>query len=343
MKEVGFLLLATTIFVGLYIHLGRYKKQNAVLHYASENTPKGFFEVSWIGFYAKAVCLIVSWALLSIAMIEPLEMHKESSLKAFAAAPVQEVIFVLDASASMNAEDASLSASKQTSRFYRAKEIIEQIVEKLAGVNVTLIAFSGAPELLVPPTQDYLYFRILLDGCRINEPEVTGSNFLALFDFLGKCYGSHNREKSKTIIFLTDGEDTSISDVDEITRKNIEESIYEKAKELSSMSWEVVAIGNQKGAVVPGLLYQGAPVVSYMNKPFLKRFAEEMGGHFFEEASDSLLSIVDAIDSRFVFDVVPQQLPHSSQSMTKRGFIPLLASFFFILIALFLPAGRKKR
>lgn len=323
----------------LYIALSIYKKRVFGKVYLSDNIPKGFYQHDTISFLTRAVCLIVSLALLLIALLAPHTKTMKSRLLGQLTA-VDEIVFLLDCSASMLATDTSTAKS----RFDRAKEIISQVVEEIGGINVSLIGFSGNADVIVAPSNDYLYFRILLDGARINEPGLTGSSFYALFEDLVKMAQDSPFVKSKLYVLLSDGEDTALLDLDAQAKKRGESQIVEKVRVLCEKDarLDVVGLGSPQGVRVPGVLDNGSAVTSRLQKPFLQEIAKAGSGKFFEENEVSLLSIVQNIIQASTIKSTPEKAA-TELVVTKEATTSLVASFIFILAALFLPQARRKR
>ena len=111
-----------------------------------------------------------------------------------------EVMFVLDVSRSMLAEDA------KPSRLERAKQQIGDMLEAMAGDRVGLVVFAGERVQLVPLTSHYQDFRQTLRDVGPENVDRGGSRLgdalqLAASGFLDQT-GDH-----KAVVVLTDGED----------------------------------------------------------------------------------------------------------------------------------------
>ncbi len=111
-----------------------------------------------------------------------------------------EVIFALDVSRSMLAEDTT------PNRLARAKQQIKDMVDEMAGDRVGLVVFAGDAKQAVPLTSHYDDFKRVLDsvgphsiprgGSRLGEALRKASD-----GFIGKTNGH------RTIVLFTDGED----------------------------------------------------------------------------------------------------------------------------------------
>lgn len=111
-----------------------------------------------------------------------------------------EVVFVLDVSRSMLAEDAS------PNRLARAKQQIKDMVDEMAGDRVGLVVFAGDARQQIPLTTHYDDFKQALDGVGPHNIRRGGSRLgdaieLASQSFLTKL-NAH-----KAMVIFTDGED----------------------------------------------------------------------------------------------------------------------------------------
>ena len=183
-----------------------------------------------------------------------------------------EVIFALDVSRSMLAEDAA------PNRLVRAKQQIKDILDEMAGDRVGLIAFAGEARQVVPLTSHYEDFRQALDtvgphsvrrgGSRLGDAMTAAAN-----GFLGKT------NDHKAIVVFTDGEDQESQPV-EVARK-----LFSK----QGIRIFTVGLGDiDRGARIPetdarqgGFVeYAGEQVWSKMNGKILEQIASEAGAAY---------------------------------------------------------------
>jgi Ca-activated chloride channel family protein len=183
-----------------------------------------------------------------------------------------EVMFVLDVSRSMLAEDAS------PNRLGRAKQQIKDIVDEMAGDRVGLIVFAGEPRQSVPMTSHYEDFKQTLDFVGPHTVRVGGSRLgdaltAAANGFLSKT------NNHKAIVVFTDGEDQE-SKPDEVAQK----MHAEKGIRIFT-----VGLGDiERGARIPEsndnrggfVQYEGQQVWSKMNGEILSRIATDTDGAY---------------------------------------------------------------
>jgi Ca-activated chloride channel family protein len=136
----------------------------------------------------------------------------------------RDIVFVLDVSRSMTAEDL------KPNRLDRAKLAIRDLIEKIEGDRVALVAFAGTAIVKCPLTQDYGFFRLMLDD---TGPESISRGGTLIGDALRKTLDEvyiDRLKRYKDIILITDGEDQDSFPV-------------EAAKEAGERGIRLIAIG----------------------------------------------------------------------------------------------------
>lgn len=183
-----------------------------------------------------------------------------------------DLIFVLDVSRSMLAEDAS------PNRLERAKQSIRDVLEVLGGDRVGLVTFAGERVLQCPLTVDYSAFRMVLDEVDPRSGTRGGS---LLGDALRDASTSFADEIKghKALIVLSDGEDMDSYPV-EAARE-----VYDQR----GIRIYTVGIGDSaQGARIPlmregaktYLEHDGQQVWSRMTPDVLEKIALAAGGAF---------------------------------------------------------------
>lgn len=111
-----------------------------------------------------------------------------------------EMVFLLDTSNSMNAEDL------KPNRLEVAKQLIVSIVDNLKTDYVSLVNFAGAAYVQCPLTIDYEAFKMMCDASVISPPEEQGTDFEQGFYLALKTF-EKSKSEHKVLIIITDGED----------------------------------------------------------------------------------------------------------------------------------------
>ncbi|HSK01782.1 MAG TPA: VWA domain-containing protein [Kofleriaceae bacterium] len=176
-----------------------------------------------------------------------------------------DVMFALDTSRSMLAEDTA------PNRLVRAKAEISQLVEKLAGHRVGLIAFAGRAAPVCPLTPDHSFFRTVLQTV---DTRSAGRGGTKVGDAIKAALrGFPPGQGAKLIVLITDGDDQ-------------DPYSEEAAKAARDAGVKIVAVGlgdSEQGSEITltdpqtgarqTLMHEGRPVISKLNAEQLRKIA----------------------------------------------------------------------
>lgn len=234
----------------------------------------------------RSACMSAACCALGLVILQPKwqttkEQYEKEGL---------EIVFVLDVSISMLAEDVS------PNRLQRAKMEISHLVRRLEGDRVGLIVFAARAFSLLPyPTNDYerVFLRILN---MINENYVRfvpyGTNIGNAFILAMNSFSTENAKK--VIILLTDGEEQII------TRSQVAEAV-KLLLEKREIAIYVVGIGDpQKASPIPKrdpegnvtgyeVTEAGETIYTKPNPAFLREITEMVGGDYRHDATGNEL------------------------------------------------------
>jgi Ca-activated chloride channel family protein len=210
----------------------------------------------------------LAMAALAAALLDP----RLGSIEAPIERKGVDVVFVVDVSRSMLAEDAT------PNRLGRAKQLIRDAFERMAGDRVGLVAFAGQPSLQSPLTLNDDMFLMALDELGPRDSARGGS---MLGDAIRTAAAAFTDEVKggKAIVVLTDGEDMDSFPV-EAARKAFDEK---------GIRTYTIGLGNAAdGARIPvrtdgkrtWLVHEGQEVWSKMNPTLLTEIALAGGGAF---------------------------------------------------------------
>jgi Ca-activated chloride channel family protein len=190
--------------------------------------------------------LLAAMVVLTLALARPVPVSPP-----VAAAPkTGDLVFLLDVSRSMLADDAA------PTRLGRAKAIIAGILTQLKGDRVALIAFAGNTSVECPLTVDYAFFQEVLDATGPDAVTRGGSQLGDAIRFAADQGFDDLARENKQLVLLSDGEDHGGAPA-------------EAAREAARRGVHILAIGvgDESGALVPQsetdrtpFLYQGRPV-----------------------------------------------------------------------------------
>lgn len=234
-----------------------------------------------------------------------------------------DVMFVLDVSQSMLAEDVT------PSRLMRAEDYICDMLDVMRGDRAGLVAFAGSEKMLVPLTSNYSEIKMALEEA---GPHSVARGGTALGDAI-RVASNRFLDKTpdyKVILILSDGEDMDSYAVEAA-------SVAHKDKGVKIFT---VALGNDKqGARIPlqytsegkiYMRYQGKEVWTKMNGKLLEQVAIAGGGAYIP-AGTSRLDIADVYNKY----IDPMQEREFDQTRVST-YIPRYQWFLSVSVLLFL-------
>jgi len=145
----------------------------------------------------KATMLLAAFALCVLGLARPAWNPKPKKLERRG----RDVVFVLDVSKSMLAEDLA------PNRLERAKLAVLDCVERIEGDRVGLVAFAGTAAVKCPLTLDYGFFRMMVEDLS-TDSIARGGTLIgdAVRKALDEVFDDQQKE-FKDIVLITDGED----------------------------------------------------------------------------------------------------------------------------------------
>jgi len=226
----------------------------------------------------KGALLLACFGLLVIGLARPAWNLQQTTLTRSG----RDVVFILDVSKSMLAEDLS------PNRLERAKLAIADVIEKLQGDRVGLLVSAGTAAVKCPLTLDYGLFRMMLDTISTDSISRGGTMIgdairLALDQVLDR-----QEKKYQDIVLITDGEDHESFPV-------------EAAKEAAEKGIRLLVIGlgdENEGKRIPVtdesgrktfMKYQGREVWSKLDADTLRDMAlATPGGRYLNVATGTI-------------------------------------------------------
>ena len=244
-------------------------------------TEEASFTRTWI----KAGCILLAVLAIGIAHARPLLGVEWSERKARGL----DIVFILDSSKSMLATDL------RPTRLDRAKLAIIDLVERLEGDRIGLIAFAGQAFLQTPPTLDYSAFYESLDAIDPSIMTSGGSDLGNAIDEATKAFPSQNNVK--VVVLLTDGEDLSGNAASAATRAR-EDGIQVFAIGIGTPEGEYLRIRNEQGIEEFVRDSSGQPILSKLDENTLQAIAQATGGIYSQLSSDSLDQLYNSVIAR---------------------------------------------
>jgi Ca-activated chloride channel homolog len=216
----------------------------------------------------KRVLVVAGVACLALALARPLVGFRWEEAKRKGL----DLLFAVDTSRSMLAQDV------KPDRLTRAKMAVEDLLAKMDGDRVGLIAFAGNSFVQCPLTLDYDAFRQSLDAVDTKIIPRGGTDIAAaIHEAEAALEGNGSNER--ILVLLTDGED-------------LEGSALEAARAAGKSGLKIftVGIGSANGELIPLIDEKGGTefvkdtsgqfVKSHLDETMLKQIAEATGAMY---------------------------------------------------------------
>lgn len=218
--------------------------------------------------HLKRGLVVAGVACLAVALARPLAGFRWEETKRKGL----DVLYAVDTSRSMLAQDV------KPDRLTRARMAVEDLLAKMDGDRVGLIAFAGSSFLQCPLTLDYDAFRQSLEALDTRIIPRGGTDIAAaIHEAEAALEGNGNNER--ILVLLTDGED-------------LEGSALEAARAAGKNGLKIftVGIGSANGELIPMVDEKGETgfvkdasgqfVKSHLDDSMLKQIAEATGAMY---------------------------------------------------------------
>lgn len=265
------LLALQPVLMALLLRLRR----NQVMHYAEAHL------LAWVvrgslgmkqGVWSRLINL-AAWILLACALAGPrLPLVIGNGQQAIQRHEM-DIMVVLDVSPSMQAQDIS------PQRLQRAKLELLDLLPRLHGERLGLIAFSGSAAQIMPLSRDYAALRYYL---QIAEPALFDAPGTAIASALELAMGKlqHDKSASRAILLLSDAENSALSGP-------AGAAVQEAADKMASAGIRlyILGVGTAAGATIPlangnTVVDEGVDVVSRLDESGFAELAKKTDGKF---------------------------------------------------------------
>jgi len=244
------------------------RRRAAMARLATENLQHRFrHAVGPTGRTGRAALLVGALTILTVALMDP---RLGSRYEQVAQRNI-DVIFMLDTSRSMLAEDL------RPNRLERAKEYIRDVVEHAVGDRFGLVVFGGTPTLKVPLTRDLNAMTLALNEVQPRSGR-RGGSLIGDAVRLAERALEADQDGLRTIIVLSDGEDMGSFPVEAAA----------EAADQGITIWTVGLGDPDDGARIPidvngtrlFLTHDGQEVWTRMNPTLMQQVAAAANGQF---------------------------------------------------------------
>jgi Ca-activated chloride channel family protein len=236
---------------------------------------------------------------------------------------LNNVIFMLDVSNSMNAEDID------PSRLLEAKNVMINAMQKMKNDKIGIVIFAGQATSIMPLTTDYSTAENYISAVETNSMQIQGTDFLKGMQAAVEKFKNVDKG-SRKIVLLSDGEDNEGNDNAAIRLANKE-----------GITINSVGIGSDEGAPVPEYVYgqlmgyktdmNGETVISKRQTEALKKMAGSTGGDYIDgnNVNEAPNKIIDAVNRK---SSSAETLVESQNANHYYQYFLGVSIFFFFLI-----------
>ncbi|MFA6636388.1 MAG: VWA domain-containing protein [Candidatus Omnitrophota bacterium] len=279
------------------------------------------------GIKLKYFLTILAFILMITAFMRPQWGFKWQEVKRMGL----DIVVALDVSNSMLAEDV------KPNRLERSKIAIKDLVRKLKGDRIALVAFSGTAFLQCPLTLDYNGFLMAVDDVDVFSIPVGGTSISnAVWKAMETFESTPGDEK--ILIIVSDGEDLE-GGIDRAIANAKAEGVRIFTLGMGTMEGELIPVPGERGK--QGFLkdQEGNVVRTRLIEPMLQKIALETGG-MYVRASGAQLGL-DLMYQEELSKLQKQEFKTEMEKRyTERFQLPLGAALLLLVIELFIP-GKK--
>lgn len=261
-------LLAIPLFAGLLVLLGRHRKAvaNRFVERGLESQVARAFDIRRYRLKNILLCVTVFFSFLALS--RPQLGFSWEKISRYGL----DILIAIDTSRSMLTEDV------RPNRLERSKLAVRDLLGKLKGDRVGLIAFSGDAFMVSPLTVDYGGFLLSLDSLNTDTIPRGGTNIGRVIEETLKSY-QDVPARYKALIILTDGdnlEGNPLSWAETAAEKKVK--IYTVG--VGTRDGELIRVRNEKGEQEFLKDKDGNIVKSRLNEKLLNEIAAKTGGTY---------------------------------------------------------------
>ncbi|MDR1876589.1 MAG: VWA domain-containing protein [Flavobacteriaceae bacterium] len=190
-----YLLVLIPFLVWRMLYLYGWKRSKITRFADSSLQERIFGNINLQGFIRDNIWIIIAFILIVLSLANLLGGVEKKEVKREGI----DIVFVIDVSTSMNAEDVL------PSRIEKARKIIGDIIAKLGGDRVGMVVFAGHAYSVMPLSNDYGAAEIYLSGVDTKLITAQGTNIANAVQEASNML-SHISNTSKAIVLVSDGE-----------------------------------------------------------------------------------------------------------------------------------------
>jgi Ca-activated chloride channel homolog len=191
-------------------------------------------------------------------------------------------------------------------RFARAKAEIAQLVDRLAGQRVGLIAFAGRAAMVCPLTPDHSFFRTVLSTIDTRSAGRGGTKIGEAIKVATRSFPSGRG--AKLLVLITDGDDQDQYS-EEAAKLERDAGVKIVAVGLGSETGSQITLTDPQSGAKTTLMHEGKPVISKLNADQLRKIALVTEGIYIPAGTSAidLDSIMESYVQPIVRDAAAQR------------------------------------
>jgi Ca-activated chloride channel family protein len=216
-----------------------------------------------VGFWGSLTAWTIPWILVVVALAGP--RWDYANVQVFA--PGANLVVLLDISRSMEAADTT------PTRLARARQEIEDLLNRAEGTRVGLVAFATVANVVTPVTDDMESVRRALPALASDLVRLQGSRPSNAIARARQLLATQPSDSTRNVLLVSDGDFQDLELDAEVSQLRDQ-----------GMRLHVLGIGTTDGGPVPGPRggaladRTGTPVVSRLNAALLQTLATQTGG-----------------------------------------------------------------
>jgi len=244
-----------------------------------------------------------------------------------------DLVMVVDVSRSMLARDV------RPSRLDQAKEALSELLDRLPGDRVGLVAFAGSAQIFCPLTLDHGAARIFLDILDPGMIPDPGSALGAAIRKGGELFDA-GEQKYKVMVLFTDGEDQDTEPL-VAAREAARNGVIVFTVGVGTPAGEPIPLKDESGKVVDYVRDEAGQVVtSRLNASLLEEIARVTGGTYYpstpgQQELDRIAEEIGNMDQKELSSRLASNLEDRFQ-------VPLVAALALLALEALL-ADRRRR
>jgi Ca-activated chloride channel family protein len=221
----------------------------------------------------KQVLISAAILLLALSLVRPQWGFEWNEVKRSGL----DILIAMDTSNSMLAEDV------KPNRLERSKLDVKDLVKRLQGDRIGLIAFAGNAFLQCPLTVDYNGFMLSLDALDVNTIPKGGTSISSAIGTALESYEG-GMKKYKVLVIITDGEDHEGKTL-EIAQIAKEKGIKIFTIGIGTSEGELIPVTDDTGKKVFLKNREGNVVKTSLDENTLQKIAIDTGGSYVKATS----------------------------------------------------------